>query len=328
MKKPKLHVSFGKCPAASRSLIVTAFTLVELLVVIGIIALLISILLPALSKARDQANNIKCLSNVKQLTTASMMFANDHQGYMPTCSDDQWAHANDPYQRKWLYRVSTTSGGSVKDWPSMLMPYLGVKDADMNTFQMNPQGQSRLFVCPSDIWQDGTQAAGYKIFNNVTNPVNDPNGYFPISYGINADVACTVDYAANPQYGRFGKNDSVSVYHGPGTGLPLDCKINRIFRPSETLLFADCGVRPQVAGANAPLDYSDSVYYTTNYTSSNSSIPAGQGNTLAATQKCGWLAGRIPLARHKNKINIAFADGHAASIANGAFNTVRVSPYP
>src|SRR6201995_749189 len=66
-------------PSAARS----AFTLVELLVVIGIIALLISILLPTLARAREQANRAKCASNLRQIALGAIMYAQENKGKFP-----------------------------------------------------------------------------------------------------------------------------------------------------------------------------------------------------------------------------------------------------
>jgi prepilin-type N-terminal cleavage/methylation domain-containing protein len=63
-----------------------AFTLVELLVVIGIIALLIGILLPTLAKAREQSNRTACLSNLQTLGRAMFLYAESNNGWLPNCN--------------------------------------------------------------------------------------------------------------------------------------------------------------------------------------------------------------------------------------------------
>jgi prepilin-type N-terminal cleavage/methylation domain-containing protein/prepilin-type processing-associated H-X9-DG protein len=78
------------------------FTLVELLVVIGIIALLVSILLPALNKARMQAAMIKCQSNMRQMMLAVNIYASENKSQLPFCN---WGGVNDNtvYGYGWLF---------------------------------------------------------------------------------------------------------------------------------------------------------------------------------------------------------------------------------
>ncbi len=117
-----------------------AFTLVELLVVIGIIAVLIAILMPALRRARAQAQEVACASNQRQLMQAFLMFAADHKGHLPGNFTD---YANRDFdKRSWLRN---------RDEPLQNVPQGGTIWRYVNTLD--------VYRCPA-MPHDATNSAG------------------------------------------------------------------------------------------------------------------------------------------------------------------------
>jgi len=89
-----------------------AFTLIELLVVVAIIVILIAILLPSLSKARKQAGNVVCLNNLKQIITATLIYADMNAGRIYATPEPSNLHFAMPQG----HIASPDNGGMYTDW--------------------------------------------------------------------------------------------------------------------------------------------------------------------------------------------------------------------
>ncbi|MGE5609720.1 MAG: type II secretion system protein [Bacillota bacterium] len=181
------------------------FTLVELLVVIGIIALLISILLPALNAAKERANRVKCASNLRQIGQGMMLYANDNKGSYPRT---RYAPGTGN-----TVTLNLFTGQFVTDWVNDK----GLKDNDVTaaffllikTADLNPE----VFTCPSSNQEkddfNGKQA-------------QDCSNFKPCPTGGSGVTGPTLSYSfANP----YPSTTAVSLGYKFTTGAVADFAI-------------------------------------------------------------------------------------------------------
>jgi prepilin-type processing-associated H-X9-DG protein/prepilin-type N-terminal cleavage/methylation domain-containing protein len=300
------------------------FTLVELLVVIGIIALLISILLPALSKARVQAQEVQCMNNLRQWGMGLQQYCDANKGMLPQKGAkgiDNSADIIGPAG------ASITGVNDPSIWFNGLATYVGATpyyqlmyNAQHGGSPVPPLGANSIYVCPSATGNgclDGV-APGTNVpagadcvapdgngFLYWVNDSNEPSGLkdysgAAISTGTAAfQVEMNIDYGFNSQL--LSTKNPATNYKALAAGTPV--KITS-FQPSSVCVVMEDKIM-------IPSEYSIpsvQALAQANPNTIGANIPNSQGYNSIISQNQTDLK-RIS-TRHHGGGNILFADGH------------------
>jgi prepilin-type N-terminal cleavage/methylation domain-containing protein/prepilin-type processing-associated H-X9-DG protein len=264
------------------------FTLVELLVVIGIIAILIGILLPSLSRARRTANTVKCLSNLRSIGQGYMLYANDYKGYWPVAVHDGTSAA------------FPLPANTELRWYDRIFPYVGnSQQVDQAVDITKARMRSAIWGCPE--WTK-TQDFDPKNFADEVRPGYGMN-YYTQLYLDNQTTAGLRHLAYIT--GTRGEYPVVSQTFGPQSAdrLLICDSIWHIIQTPGTISSA-----ANIWSPDPKISYGSSIPANTFY------VDVRHGNPNATHLEQYNSPG----------LNVLFCDGHAATVSvRQAWNAVR-----
>lgn len=200
-----------------------AFTLVELLVVIGIIAVLISILLPSLNNARRAAKQIKCASNMRQIVAAELLYTNDNKGRLMPCMI---------YPVGGMYRDGWWWAAELVHQKYLIAPLLSDSPTNINDGVSN--GDLGVFGCPETLFSFDWNAKGGAINGTYPTAADNRSWCYVLRDNPRADhlpaYGVGTSYQLNARITtKSGDADYDTMYNTTGTPAVTSGTVNHPF---------------------------------------------------------------------------------------------------